>query len=187
MCTSLIRLPARPISHVPFAPHQPPPSKWRPKNTAIHLKPTYNLSQRPAAMAHNQFIHHPKTSPQKHMMPSRYAKPNRTVVTQQLKPNTNSNNQSDFFANRVVEVKIDNNNKCSALKNTKMRIGKKMNEITMDSDGSSSLSSFSDHSSPNRETQKWSQTAVNGLDAVVDDDEALVSIVFVMCSVSNCL
>lgn len=121
------------MKFVNFAPQQAPPSKWRPKNGANRLQHGYNSSPRPAAMAHNQFVNHPK-SPQRHTLPPRYAKITPPTQTEQTKRNTpSSSNKNEFFDNRVViECSNDGDNTCSALANTKMRIVKKMSEINFD-------------------------------------------------------
>lgn len=103
------RLPARPIKHVSFSEHhQPPSSKWRPKNITMKLKSGYNSSPRPAAMSHNQFVNHPK-SPQKYTMPPRYAKINQ-------KPNKiqESKNNGSAIVETQSDIKTSN---CSCIKN----------------------------------------------------------------------
>lgn len=168
-----------------FAPQPPPSSKWRPKNVA---KPAYNYSSpRPAAMAHNQFINHPTRSPPKMAPPPQryHAQQNQYVAApqppQSFNTNTSNNNKSDFFDSRVVEVKkVVNNssNQCTALKNAKMRIVKKMSEISLDSEGGSMVSPHSDPVSPNTEMQQWNQKSTNGREIVADEEVPLVSFLF---------
>lgn len=132
-------------------------------------------------MAHNQFINHPTRLPPKMAPPPpRYhAQQNQHVAApqpqQSFNTNTSNNNKSDFFDNRVVEVKkIDNsnsNNECTALRNAKMRIVKKMSEISLDSEGSSMVSPHSDPVSPNTEMQHWNQKITNGREMAAADEE----------------
>lgn len=177
-------MPSKSIKHVSFTNQQKrPPSKWRPKNIPMRIKSAYNSSPRPAAMSHNQFINYPKSQQKHHTLPPRYAQIKRNTIEKQQQQsdksnNTNSNNnKSDFFDNRVVEVEYsdDNNSKCAALMNTKLRIVRKMSEFSMDSNSESSsspvssLNSSSDNGgSPNRETPpQWQkQSNTNGRKAI---------------------